>query len=210
MVIETPGAPRAAATEHESWSDYLDPDETLLWQGAPSGRLRFTKGDVLLTLFGCVWTAFALFFTVISTLAAIAHASGWGNVKVSGNFPASIYIFPLMGLAFLVLGIVQTFGPVFWDAWKRRRTRYALTDRRALVACSLPWRMVESFPIGAESWLEFAPGREAMIYFSREKSFFRFNPRHVVKRGFELIPDGDEVYRTVRQIQRQDTERRSR
>lgn len=201
------GQPSARSDAPEGWADWLDPDERVLWQGAPSGRLRFLRGDVFLALFGCIWIMFALLFTIVSAIAAVGHASGSESVTVHGDFPGAIYMFPALGLAFVAAGFLQTFGPVIWDAWRRRRTRYAQTDRRALVVCSLPRRSIESFPIHAGSWLEYAPGPEASIHFSREQAFFRFDPRHVVKRGFELIPDGDAVYRLVRDIQRQDAER---
>ena len=196
MAIEIPGPPPTrAAAEAESWAHYLDADEKLLWQGSPGTGVRFTGADVVVSLFGCVFLGFALFWTFMA-----ATIGGETDMPMD-------WVFPLFGLPFIAVGAFLVFGRLFWNAHQRRHTRYALTDRRAIVARSAWSRSLKSYPIDADTQIDFRPGREATIWFAQEEKRGNKGSRYTVKHGFEFIPDGDEVYRLMRQIQRQDADR---
>lgn len=197
MAIEIPGpAPADTAPAAESWGHYLDLDETLLWQGAPGTGVRFGGADIAVGLFGCVFLAFALFWTfMVATLSSGTEMGGF---------------FPLFGLLFVAVGAFLVFGRPFWNAHVRRHTRYALTDRRAIVARSAWGRSLKSYPIDEDTQIDYRPGREATIYFAQEERRGNKGRRYTVRHGFEFIPDGDEVYRVMRQIQQRDRDGRDK
>lgn len=197
MAIEIPRpAPAGTAPAVESWAHYLDPDETLLWQGAPGTGVRFGGADIAVGLFGCVFLAFALFWTFMA-----ATLGGGTGTPVD-------WAFPLFGLPFVAVGAFLVFGRPFWNAHVRRHTRYALTGRRAIVARSAWGRSLKSYPIDEDTQIDYRPGREATIWFAQEERRGNKGRRYTVKHGFEFIADGDEVYRLMRQIQRRDQDRR--
>jgi len=93
-------------------------------------------------------------------------------------------------------------GHVCWDAFKRRRTWYTLTDRRALIASDLPLqgRRLKSYAITAETTVELRPGTTPSIYFAKAQRRSRngTGSEHI---GFERIAEGDRVYRLIRDVQ---------
>ena len=102
----------------------LDPrlmrGETVQWQGQPDPRVHFTRTDSFFVPFSIFWLAFAVLWTVI--------------VSNSPKAPPFIWLF---GLLFVAIGIFMTVGRFFVKAATKRRTRYVLTDRRAIVTG--PW-----------------------------------------------------------------------
>jgi hypothetical protein len=104
-MIEAPEEVRAA----------LSPGEKLLWWGAPATGLRLGAQDVFLIPFSLVWGGFAVF---------------WEWSVLSRGGPT---FFALWGLPFVAMGVYIVAGRFFVDAWRRARTRYALTDERVLI-----------------------------------------------------------------------------
>ncbi|HVY25473.1 MAG TPA: hypothetical protein VHB79_02940 [Polyangiaceae bacterium] len=105
---------------------HLMPGESIVWSGTPRGGIRFQSSDVLAILFSIAWTGFVIFWEV--------------SVVRSGapGFSA------LFGVPFLVIGGYMTVGRFFLDAYRRSRTRYFLTDCRALILTEWPTRRVHS------------------------------------------------------------------
>lgn len=174
------------------WAPYLDPDETLLWDGAPVPGLRFRITDLAKSVFGAFFFGFAIFW--------MWGASGFGKFDAPGPF----MLFPLFGLPFVAVGGYLMFGHYFWSAWVRGRTRYALTDRRAFIAKRGLRRSLKSYPIHADTQIDYEPGPEATIWLAQETRRGNKGRSYTVKKGFEFIADGDAVYRIVRDIQRGD------
>ena len=178
----------------EGWGPYLDPGERLLWEGAPASKVSFEAIDPKQTVFGLVFAGFAIFWMLMA----------WG---ISGGFSASgpgsvvTMIFPLFGLPFLAVGLYLAFGKLFWSAFTRGKTRYALTDRRAFIATSARGRQLKSYPIDADTQLDYRPGAKASIYFATEERKAAKGTTYTTLVGFQFIPNGDEVYRLIRQIQ---------
>lgn len=195
MAVEIPASPPSrSGADPESWAHYLDPDEVLLWEGAPAAGLRMRGADVLASLFGVAFLMGALFWTFMA--ASLAQGSELGAW------------FWMFGLPFIVAGVWMAVGRPFWRAWLRRRTRYALTDRRAIVASRALRRSLVSYPLDARTQVDYRPGREASIWFAQEVRRGRKGQSHTVPKGFEYLRDGDAVYRLVRQVQQQATVRR--
>ena len=96
--------------------------ETILWQGAPQGRVK-VQGAGVLRVFGLFWLGFSLFWE-LSALSPLFT----GNLM--GIF------FPLFGLPFVGVGVWL----VFLQPRRLRRQMesalYAVTDRRGMVPVS--------------------------------------------------------------------------
>jgi hypothetical protein len=92
--------------------------ERVVWSGEPSGGVIFTARDVFLVPFSLLWCGFAVFWTVTAT---------------GSGAPT---FFALWGAMFVCIGLFMVFGRFAFDAWIRRDTRYAVTDKRILIARS--------------------------------------------------------------------------
>lgn len=181
----------------ETWDDYLDPGERLLWTGAPVTGLRFTPGAIA-TSFGSLFLlAFAVFWTAGAGMGI--WSGEWRNAD--GFLALFFFAFPLFGLPFIAVGLYGVVGHYFTDARKRARTRYALTTRRALIAVDGRERLLRSWPIAPGTVIDFHPGPEASIRFATEVHVDSEGDKTHTRTGFELIPDGDTVMRLIRQIQ---------
>jgi hypothetical protein len=97
--------------------------ERILWTGRPSGGLLFTALDWFLVPFSAVWLGFVL--------VPISGMVSGPSQDVGGM------IFMLM---FVIIGLFALFGRFLVDAWIRRGTQYALTDRRILISRPAPFR----------------------------------------------------------------------
>lgn len=93
--------------------------ERILWEGRPALGLLFTRRDGLLIPFSLFFLGFSIFWTTIAATGA-------------PDF------FVLFGSLFVATGLYFTVGRFLLDAWLRGRTRYAVTDRRVLVARTGP------------------------------------------------------------------------
>lgn len=93
--------------------------ERLLWQGEPDPRKLFMPADAFLVPFHGATLALAVVFTVV--------AIGTG---------APTFILVPISIV-LVVGAYLTFGRFFVKTFRKTRTTYAVTDRRAII--HTPW-----------------------------------------------------------------------
>lgn len=177
------------ALEQGGWAPYLDRDELLLWEGQPASGLRFRPQDLFLTAFGLLFGGFAVFWMSAAIWMGAGDTMG--------------FVFVLFGLPFVAIGAYMAFGRYFVDSFRRARTRYALTDKRGIIATNAFGRSLVSHPIGRETEVEYLPGRESTIWFARTLRQGGKGRTWEEKKGFEYIPDGDHVYRLIRQIKEQ-------
>ena len=106
----------------------------------------------------------------------------------------------MFGLPFVLVGAYLMVGRFFWDSYTRSKTRYALTTKRGIIAKQAAGRSLKSYPIQAETEIEFLPGPEATIYFAKEIRHGK-NGSYTTQHGFRYVPGGEEVYRLIRAIQ---------
>ena len=105
---------------------YLDPDERIVWTGAPTRRLFVFRGiDAFFMPFLLVWTALP--------------------VSILGGDPNSAFL--VIPVLFLFVGFWGLVGRFLWDAWRRRATVYALTDRRAVILQTRPTLRLRDQPL---------------------------------------------------------------
>lgn len=106
----------------------LQAGERLLWQGAPDPGMVFARQDLFLVPFSLLWGAFA----AVWEASAVAARTAVGA---------------LFGAPLVVFGLYLVAGRFLYKWRDRRRTRYAVTDQRA-VAVRLGGRQVLHAPIG--------------------------------------------------------------
>ena len=189
MNVVNPGSGDPSSS---GWGPYLDRGERILWEGAPAGGLRFRASDLPLSLFGAFFFSFACFWVYMAS-------------TMGGGAPGAFgLIFPLFGLPFIAVGLYLLVGRFFWGAYKRGRTRYALTEKRAIIATNAFGRKLKSYPISASTRLDYEPGPEATIWFAKEERRGQKGRRYTVKKGFEYVSGGDDLYRLMRRVQQGD------
>jgi hypothetical protein len=180
-------------TPPDPWQGLLEPGERILWQGRPDAHPDWRMLSVQRTVLGAVFAIVALIWIVqASTLAG-----GGGLVT-------------LIGLPFLGLGLYQLGGHVLWDAFRRARTWYTLTDRRAFIATDLPLRgkRLQSYPITRDTLLSFDDAPLASIGFAFAPVPLKRTTR-LRMIGFERIADGRAVYALIRGVHGRDAPDRS-
>lgn len=165
------------------WEGILDPGETIVWQGRPDGAFRIKPSNIFGAVFGLFFAGFALFWMSMASQA--------------GGF------FWAFGLIHFSVGVGLAAAALFGNTWARRHTWYTLTDRRAILATDMPFRgrRLKSYPITSSSVLEYDHEIPATIWFAHETRSTNNGSRRV-DIGFERIDEGQEVYRLLRDIQR--------
>jgi hypothetical protein len=169
--------------EAGGWGAWLAPGERLLWQGAPGDGIRFRREDRMMIPFSLVFAGFALFWWV----AAYSMGAPWPMLA--------------FGTVIVLIGAYLVIGRFVWDAYARALTRYALTDRRALIATRHLGRRVKDWPLSADMALDVETGPTTSIYFAQEHAG-GWRRRHTRRIGFEFIADGPEVLSLIRAVQR--------
>jgi hypothetical protein len=95
--------------------------ESIVWSGQPQGSVIFHKEDSFLIPFSLLWGGFAIFWE-----ASVAGL--WGGHAKGG------WLFGMLwGIPFVVIGQYLIWGRFVYAAWLKRRTYYAITNRRVLV-----------------------------------------------------------------------------
>jgi hypothetical protein len=95
---------------------HLMSGEKLVWTGQPDPKKHFSPADRFLIPFSLLWGGFAIAWEV----AAVAGTSSGDKA------------FALFGLPFVAVGLYLIFGRFIYKARRKRKTVYAVTDRRVL------------------------------------------------------------------------------
>lgn len=108
----------------------------------------------------------------------------------------------MFGLLFFGIGSYQLVGQHFWKALLRRSTFYTLTNKRAFIAKTSPFgsKTLDSYPLDGDRNLKFHDGMLQSIYFAEEEKMR--NDRKITRDiGFEMLTNGRDVYRKMRDVQ---------
>jgi hypothetical protein len=97
----------------------LDAEERLLWAGQPRRGICFRRGDIYMIPFSLIWASFSIF---------------WEIQAFRENAPR---FFRFWGIPFILAGAYLVAGRFVWDAWRRARTFYGVTDRHILIVSSV-------------------------------------------------------------------------
>jgi hypothetical protein len=96
--------------------------ESIHWAATPNPKIIFHSDDWAMIPFSLMWTGLFVFWEA----GALGY---WGKSRHGGP---DIFM-SLWGMPFLVIGNYMVWGRFFVDAWLKRRTYYAVTNRRVLV-----------------------------------------------------------------------------
>jgi hypothetical protein len=97
-------------------------DENIYWAGVPDPKVIFHSDDWVMIPFSLVWTGFCVFWEL----------SAMEIFGTSANKQPDLFM-ELWGIPFLLIGNYMVWGRFFVDAWLKRRTYYAVTNRRVMV-----------------------------------------------------------------------------
>jgi hypothetical protein len=171
---------------------HLSPGERLLWMGRPIGGLRLRSSDLFLVPFSLVWGGFALF---------------WEDAVLRSNAPL---LFRLWGIPFVLVGLYLIVGRFFWDAWRRSRTLYALTDQRAIILGGGVTQRLRSLALRALPEISFSEeraGRGTITFGSPTLPFGRFGwpgwpgTAEMAAPAFESIENARSIHELIRNAQ---------
>ena len=95
-----------------------------MWSGQPDPGISFTRADIFLIPLSLFFAGFPLVWFGAAIFSAPQNPD-----KSAG----AIVFFYFIGFAFTVYGLYFAFGRFLYKKWKKRRTYYALTNRRALI-----------------------------------------------------------------------------
>jgi hypothetical protein len=95
--------------------------ESLQWAGKPNPGVIFHSDDWYLVPFSLLWGGFTIFW----------EASVLGYWARQPRSPSTFMV--IWGIPFILIGQCMIWGRFLYDAWLKRRTYYAVTNRRVLV-----------------------------------------------------------------------------
>jgi hypothetical protein len=177
----------ASLDTHQRVQPHLSPSERLLWCGTPRTGLVLRPTDALTIPLSLIWCGFAVFWEGLALFGETDPEHAWE------------WFFRLWGLPFVIAGLYMVVGRFFYDAWKRKRTVYALTNQRVLIAVETPRRVTSLAlaTLGEVNLKERADGSGTII----------FGPIFVSRRQpqpprFEFVQDAQRVYELVRSAQK--------
>jgi DUF1707 SHOCT-like domain len=111
--ITASGVTAVSAAQRQILERQLQPDEWVAWTGRPDPAKHTNRADAFLIPFSIFWGGFAIV---------------WEAIAIYSGQPFMI----VWGLAFVVMGLYFMVGRFFYKANRRRRTVYAVTNRRVL------------------------------------------------------------------------------
>lgn len=153
---------------------YLGPGERLLWTGRPDPDVRFAPVDAFLVPFSVMWGGFAVF---------------WEATVIADGGPP---FFVLWGIPFVLAGLYFIFGRFLYKKRRKRRTAYALTDRRAIVAVGV--RSMSDSPVAgvATSIKHSRDGSHVSITFGQRSGWAALSPSYA-NTGMEFFEMGTQL-----------------
>ena len=169
----------------------LDAGEPLLWAGQPRRGICFRGGDIYVIPFSLIWAGFWIF---------------WEIQAFRENAPR---FFRFWGIPFILAGAYLVAGRFVWDAWRRARTFYGVTDSRILIVSSVGSKSTTMLTLNTLPGLtldERYNGVGDVVFDATDASHVATGG--IVGRGatvpvmFELIPQARQVYNIIRKAQR--------
>ena len=120
----------------------LDPGERLLWSGKPRRGFMFHPASLLLVIM------ILFVFALVGGLILVNNTLHFVKVieHLTSGASARVFFTYLISGFFILLGLVALWGFVFYPL-ERRKTTYALTDRRAIIVSGLFKQKAKSFDL---------------------------------------------------------------
>lgn len=179
----------------------LGPGERVIWQGQPAQGFRFAPQDIFAVPFAAFWL---LVILIIFGLIISGEATSVD--------PVVYIILPV----FISVGLYMLAGRFIVDMIARRRTRYYLTNQRALIESGLFRPALSSVSLAAVSEIKFRGGRQGRgtLQYGAAQSIFEMMPsswpgaRQFLPPTFENVDEGQKVFQLALSAQREAQARR--
>ncbi|MGH1367836.1 MAG: hypothetical protein ACRBCL_04410 [Maritimibacter sp.] len=174
-------------TKAPDWPALIEPDEKLIWHGRPDQGF-------FLPLYRARDVVFGFVVLVISTVTLIASIMS-GRLEQAGL----ISIVAVVGFCLFTI-------PLMADTLRARRSYYALTSHRAVIALARRGAFVFKTVVLAEARnITLENAKPPSVYFSEKTvRLLSFGSstlkRKTVPDGFERIKDGLEVYQLMHNL----------
>lgn len=166
--------------EFEWVNAQLTGDEYVVWKGKPGKGRIFTAQDIFLIPFSLMWGGFAIFW------------------ELSAIMMGAPVFFCLWGIPFVLVGLYLIFGRFIWQQYMRKRTCYAVTDRRIL---RLRGNRVTTLSLRPcpEMHITIHKDGTGTISFGAQMPAYYGNRRYGGAAPFllENIPEANRVFRTI-------------
>ena len=155
----------------EFWANVLEPGENLLWTGRPQPRLSLRNFQLLGPFIGAAGTVIA-----------------GGLLLTFNDLPVSQSVVMGIVIALVVLSLVKGFNR--WN--DLRRTRYALTNHRALFFKQHKGQTkVKAFSRAAETKPDIRQTSPPSVFFIRQER--EGSPGLAAHLGFEYVAESDRL-----------------
>ncbi|MDE3240229.1 MAG: aspartate carbamoyltransferase catalytic subunit [Paracoccaceae bacterium] len=165
------------------WDQILEPGERIVWQGRPDRGLHFDGFSPVQTIFGLVFAGFAL---------SLVH-NGIGAMAEGGLG----FLFPLVGLIFFGVGLNLAGAHYLVDVWKRGRTVYSLSTRRAFIATNFfGVKRLKSWQIDPSTVIDLKDGALQSVGFTGSRTAL-----NAPRASFDYLDDAREVLVLMRKVQ---------
>jgi hypothetical protein len=165
----------------------LNRGERQLWAGLPGQGITFSAADLAVVPFMLMWTGFACF---------------WEYMVIRSHGPLFM---KLWGLPFIGIGLYMLVGRFFADAWRRKRTSYAVTSERVIIATtmrSLEMQCIDLRSLGDITLIEKRDGSGTIVFGPAVLAKLNLPVRGVAQvPRLENIPDVRRVYDLLREAQ---------
>ncbi|NSX56493.1 hypothetical protein [Parasulfitobacter algicola] len=177
------------------WQKHLVPGETIIWEGRPNFSFKLDKTALGLAIPGFV--ASAVLFIINNDLLG---ASGPGQLVLSPTITQQINWGIFIAIVYLVLYLL------YHSMTQSRLTRYALTNKRALIHNRLPWPKLNAkylTPMSEVAWDQSDPGSIVLgqsITQYRSNAIFRSGIVKERKEGFLNIDNPQKVYDLMQRV----------
>jgi hypothetical protein len=178
----------------------LMPGEVLHWAGMPNSAVIFHSDDWTAIPFSLLWGGFFIFWE--------AGALGYWGEGQRDHAPSTFMV--IWGIPFIVAGQYMIWGRFLADGWSKRRTYYAITDRRVLIVQEAWRRKARSCYIDAIPEVVREGTTTGTLWLGPKLSILggRRSPKRSMSR-FDMgdgvpvladIDDVDSVYRTIMEL----------
>lgn len=186
----------------------LMPGERIFWAGMPNPSVIFHTQDWLMVPFSLLWGGL--------TLSWVLEAAGWWGANPRPFQWDGGLIFTAM---FLVIGQYLIWGRFVLDAWLKRRTYYAVTDRRILLLQEGLKRKTRAVFLDTLAEIQRDDSPTGSIWLGSTSAIF--GGRYRQNRGMSFvniygegpvfvdIDDVDSVYRLILDLRQKRTEARA-
>lgn len=178
------------------WSNYLESDEQVIWQGRPVAGFNLDGLTLKLTLWVAVIVGWVVVDYAANKIAADLMEDGFFRFeeKFFGTYtpPEILTNFVIISCLLVIFYLLSC--NLKFSFTHPRLCDYALTNKRALIVCRYPWRSFRSFGLSKQTGIAFLEQTAGSVMFDDDKPFYYRLKPFSCPSGFKNIEDAKTVY----------------